>query len=186
MIRKVLFGVGIVILSLGIYVVYLSLTTKSHSPAETASFESDSLSIEVNYSRPFMKGRLIFGTQKDGALVPYGQKWRTGANEATEITFSSDVTIADQSLKAGTYSIYTLPDEEEWIVVFSSKTRYWGASFSGEPYDEAYDVVRVKGTVSQLAASVEQFGISLQEESIGQIKMSFVWDLTQASILIKY
>jgi len=107
-IRKALIGIGIVILALGIFVVYLSLTTKSHSPEEISEFENDQISVQVKYCRPFMKERLIFGSKEDGALVPYGQKWRTGANEATEITFSKSVNFDGKTVPPGTYSVYTI------------------------------------------------------------------------------
>ena len=130
MIRKVLIGVGVVILALGIFVVYLSLTTKSHSPEETAQFENDKIKVEVKYCRPFRKDRLIFGEINSGALVPYGQKWRTGANEATEITFSQSILFGGESVPAGTYSLYTIPEQASWAVVLNKKVGYWGASFT--------------------------------------------------------
>jgi len=181
MIRKILIGVGIIILALGIFVVYISLTTKSHSPEEVARYEQNGLSIDVKYSRPFKKDRLIFGTKEEKALVPYGQKWRTGANEATEITISSTVTFGDTEVNPGTYSIYTIPGPDSWTVVLNERTGYWGASMTGDPFKEEYDIATAKAYTSSLEASVEQFGISLQEEGKDTVKLTFTWDKTQAS-----
>src|SRR6185369_10581652 len=89
----------------------------------------------ITYSRPGVKGRKIWG-----ALVPYGQVWRTGANEASTISFSDDVTINGQKLPAGTYSLHTIPGEKEWTLIFNSVANQWG-SFS---YDQSKDALRVK------------------------------------------
>jgi hypothetical protein len=89
----------------------------------------------ITYSRPGVKGRKIWG-----ALVPYGQVWRTGANEATTIAFSDDVTINGQKLAAGTYSLHTIPGEKEWTLIFNSVANQWG-SYS---YDQSKDALRVK------------------------------------------
>lgn len=91
--------------------------------------------VTVTYSRPAVKGREIWGK-----LVPYGEVWRTGANEATTITFADDVTVAGQKLAAGTYSLHTLPGKDEWAVIFNSVADQWG-SYS---YDEKKDSLRVK------------------------------------------
>lgn len=93
--------------------------------------------VVVNYGSPSVKGRTIWGD-----LVPYGELWRTGANEATTITFSQDVMIEGEQLAAGTYGLFTIPGEEEWTVIFSDVTESWG---SGE-YDEAKDALRVMAT----------------------------------------
>ena len=186
MIRKVLIGVGIIILILGIFVVYLSLTTKSHSPSEVAQFKSDAIEVKVNYCRPYKKERLIFGTEQESALVPYGKKWRTGANEATEIYLSKPVEIDGQLIAAGSYTLYTIPEADQWTVVFNARTGYWGASLMDDPFKEEFDVLRAPAEVSPLSASVEQFGISLQQVDSTKIRMSFAWDMVQASLNIKY
>ena len=91
--------------------------------------------VTITYSRPGVKGRQIFG-----ALVPYDQVWRTGANEATTISFSDDVTINGQALPKGTYSLHTIPGKDEWTVVFNNTANQWG-SFN---YDATKDALRVK------------------------------------------
>lgn len=186
MLRKILIGFGVVILVFGIYVIYLSLTTKSHSPAAIASFKSEDVKVDVRYCRPYMKERQVFGNATTEVLVPYGQKWRTGANEATEIELTTDLIIEDKILPAGTYSVYTIPNPNHWIVVFNSRTNYWGASFSGDPFNEKYDVLRARADVTALKANVEQFGIALQQSGERTIEMTFAWEKTQASLTFTY
>lgn len=186
MLRKILIGFGVVILAFGIYVVYLSLTTKSHSPAEIANFKAGNVEVTVRYCRPFMKERRVFGHLSEEVIVPYGEKWRTGANEATEIELSHDLIVGDQLLPAGTYSIYTIPEKDHWTIVFNSRTNYWGASFSGDPFKESHDVLRAEAVVSDLTANVEQFGIALQQSGERTVYMTFAWEKTQASLTFTY
>jgi DUF2911 family protein len=91
--------------------------------------------ITIKYSRPGVKGRAIWGS-----LVPYGQVWRTGANEATTITFSTDVTVGGKQLPAGTYSLHTIPGKDSWQIVLNSDANLWG-SFE---FDPAKDLLRVE------------------------------------------
>lgn len=107
--------------------------------------------IEVGYSRPSVKGRALFG---DGGLVPYGEVWRTGANEAATFKASADLLINGERLPAGTYSMLTIPSESDWVIVFNKVAEQWG-SFN---YDEAEDALRV--TVPSVEAPMqEQFQI---------------------------
>src|SRR5215217_3111 len=84
--------------------------------------DGDKALVKVSYSRPFLKGREIFGKQE-----PYGKVWRVGADEATEIKFYQDATFGDKKVKAGTYSLFSIPGEKEWTVILSSDLDYWGA-----------------------------------------------------------
>lgn len=97
----------------------------------------DGITVTVEFGRPNVKGRKIWG-----GLVPYDKVWRSGADEATTITFSGDVTVQGQALAAGTYSLFTIPGENEWTVIFNDVAEQWG-SFN---YDEAEDVLRVTAT----------------------------------------
>jgi hypothetical protein len=111
-------------------------TTKAPaSPPATATAKIGAADVTIKYSSPSVKGRKIWGE-----LVPYGQVWRTGANEATTITFSKDVTIEGQPLKAGTYALFTVPAEKEWTIVFNKTAKQWGAF----KYEQAQDALRVK------------------------------------------
>ena len=186
MIRKILIGVGIVILALGIFVVYISLTTKCHSPEEIAKYESDGLNIEVKYSRPFKKDRLIFGLKEEEALVPFGEIWRTGANEATEIKISNSILFGKTKVSPGTYSIYTIPGPDNWTVVLNERTGYWGASMTGNPFKEEFDIARAQATTSDLETSAEQFGIALEEIGSDTVRMTFTFDKTQSAIYLTH
>ena len=91
--------------------------------------------VTITYHRPGVKGRKIWGE-----LVPFGQVWRAGANEATTITFTEDVTVEEHALRAGTYAFFTIPGEKEWTLIFSKEPKQWGAF----DYKEGKDALRVK------------------------------------------
>ena len=108
--------------------------------------------LKIVYSRPQLKGRSL------DKLAPNGKVWRTGANEATQITFYKNVTFGGESVKAGTYSLFTIPGEKEWTIILNSATNDWGA-FS---YNKDKDVARVKATVSKSENTIEAFSITVQ------------------------
>jgi hypothetical protein len=122
--------------------------------------------ITINYNRPGVRGRQIWG-----GLVPYDQVWRTGANEATTISFSSDVVIEGQNLPKGTYSLHTIPGREEWTVIFNSVADQWG-SYS---YDAANDKLRVK-VKPQQAEFREWLGFDVNEMTTDTAKIAIRWD----------
>lgn len=103
------------------------------SPPATLTTNVDGLNLKIDYSQPAVKGRTI---GKD--IAPYGKVWRTGANEATTFTVDRDVMVEGKELKAGTYTLFTIPGEEEWTIIFNKKTGQWGTQ-----YDEAQDALRV-------------------------------------------
>lgn len=124
------------------------------SPMDAASYPSsyrvaDKL-VKIVYSRPQLKGRAL------SKLAPTGKVWRTGANEAPEITFYKDATFGGKQVKAGTYTLFTIPGDKEWTVILSTAKNVWGAYF----YNESEDVVRVTGKVTKGNKSVEEFGIA--------------------------
>lgn len=151
----------------------LKKATKKHSPEVTELYDINGLNIEVTYSSPSKKGREIFG-----ALVPYGEVWRTGANEATTFTSNKDLTIEGQVLPAGTYTLWTIPDEESWQVIFNSKMYGWGVRWqdSKAMREEEYDVVVATAVVSQSITSEENFTISLLEGPGSNPVLLFSWD----------
>ncbi len=148
--------------------------TKSNSPEAVAQFEQNGFTIEVTYCRPYKKGRAVFG-----GLVPYGEVWRTGANEATTIRFGQDVTVAGQSVKAGTYSLWTIPSQQGWIVIINGETGQWGTS-----YDAKRDVLRVPVSTHPLSPPAEQFEITFVPEDNGT-NMLLSWDATEAVVPIR-
>ncbi|MES2517953.1 MAG: DUF2911 domain-containing protein [Bacteroidota bacterium] len=153
--------------------------TKSFSPSATAEFDGNGLQVTVDYCQPSKKGRLIFGEEKDKALVPYGKWWRTGANEATVIKFSKDVKIAGKSLKAGTYTLFTIPEKNNWTVIINQEVGQWGLS-----YDDKKNVLSVPVPSSQADSSAEQFKIDFAEQPNGA-DMILQWDSTQVVIPIR-
>ncbi len=157
--------------------------TKMASPETSALFEKNGLKVEISYSQPSKKGREIFGSvatnDKAKKVVPYGQIWRTGANEATEIEISKDVTIAGKALKAGKYSLFTIPDENTWTIIFNSKIAMWGLN-----YDEKSDVLRVEVPAILRDEVLEKFTISFGEAE-GGADMMLEWDKTKVSVPIR-
>ena len=177
--RSIWIRVFAIILIVVVYVGYTLLTTKSHSPSAEANANLKGTEISVTYCQPFKKGRLIFGAKEDGALQPYGVYWRLGANEATEITFSTDVAFAGSPVKAGTYRMYAVPGKSEWEVSLNSELGKWGAF---EPNHDL-DVVKVRLPVKSMDDVVEQFNITFDTDSTG-VLMNFSWDQTKVSVPI--
>lgn len=126
-----------------------------------ASGTVDGVEVTLEYGRPNVKGREIWG-----GLVPYGKVWRTGADEATTITFGGDVVIEGQELAAGTYSLFTIPGEEEWTVIFNEVAEQWGAY----DYDESKDVLRV--TVSPQ----EHEMVEAMDFAVGDDGVTLMWE----------
>lgn len=153
--------------------------TKSFSPSASEKFEKNGLVVTVDYCQPSKKDRLIFGEEKDKALVPYGKWWRTGANEATVIKFSKDVTIAGKPLKAGTYTLFTIPEKDNWTIIINGDVGQWGLS-----YDEKKNVLAVPVSSMKADSSAEQFSISFDENNDGG-DMILHWDTTQVVVSIK-
>ena len=123
--------------------------------------------VKIDYNRPSVRGRQIWG-----ALVPYGEVWRTGANEATRIELSDDVTINGQKLAKGTYSFHTIPGESEWTLIFNSVADQWG-SYS---YDPAKDVLRVKATPKKAPHSHESMMFAIPTVTSDSAEVHLAWE----------
>ncbi len=178
MVKKILIGVGVILLAIIGFLVYSNLFPKS--PKKTAEFSDRGLDIKVSYSQPYKKGRLIFGEEKDGALQPYGKYWRLGANSATEITFSKDVNFAGKAVKAGSYRMYAVPGASTFQVSLNSEL---GVFLGVTEPDYSMDVVKVDLPVITTASEVEQFVINFASDSVG-VNMDFVWDKIQVRVPI--
>ena len=140
--------------------------------------DGDKPLVKVTYSRPYLKGREIFGK-----LEPYGKVWRVGADESTEIKFYQDATFGGKKVKAGTYSLFAIPGEKEWTLILSSDTDYWGAY----KYKEANDVLRTTVPVSaKAAAPLENFSIVLTGEKTDKATMALGWDTTVVEVPITF
>ncbi|MGH9802834.1 MAG: DUF2911 domain-containing protein [Blastocatellia bacterium] len=142
------------------------------SPHETVEATIGGKKVTITYGRPYLKGRKAVG----GTLVPYGQVWRTGADEATILTTDADLMIGSLAVPKGSYSLFTLPTETGWKLIVNKTDKQWGA-FS---YKEADDLGRTDMKVGKTAAAVEQFAISLAG---GVLKME--WENTSASVDVK-
>lgn len=177
--KNLLIALAIVVLGGGAYVAYSILSSPVQSPKEEVSFNFNELDIKVVYSRPYKKGRLIFGDANDKALVPHGKYWRLGANDATEITFSKDVVFAGQPIAAGSYRMYAVPGPESWQISLNSELGQFGYM---EP-NYTLDVVKVEVPVESVESETEQFTIRFTNDGQG-VQMHFEWDKTQVTISI--
>jgi len=141
-------------------------------PAQAQCKFSDGKTITVNYSSPRAKGRKVFGE-----LVPYGQVWRTGANEATTFVTDANLTVGGKDVPAGSYTIFTVPNAGKWTLIVSKKTGEWGI-----PYKyEADELARADMKVSPTSSPVEDFTIALASMG-GSCTLSISWENTQASV----
>lgn len=154
---------------------------KSFSPEENISFEQDKVKIHVFYNRPFKKNRAIFGD-----LVPFGEVWRTGANEATTFETNQDLTIEGRKLRKGKYTLWTIPGAETWTVIFNSEYGQWGISSDGlANRDPHRDVLSVEVHPVQSEREFEQFTISF--EKVGEdLEMVLIWDKTLVAVPIGF
>ena len=143
------------------------------SPKITA--ESPDKNIKVVYGQPAKKGRVIFGADGSNSLEKYGKVWRTGANDATEVTFKSDVMFGGKMVKAGTYTLFTIPGEKEWSVILNSTLGQWGA-YEYEKIKGA-DVATIKVPVSMTKTPIEKLTITPANSSI-----AIAWDNMTISV----
>jgi hypothetical protein len=145
------------------------------SPAASATCDlGGGRTIKTDYSSPRMKGRKIFGE-----LVPFGEVWRTGANDATTFVPSSDVSVGGKTVPAGSYTIFTVPAADKWTLIVNKKTGEWGI-----PYKyESDELGRVDMSVSKVPSPVENFTIAY-DKSAGGCTLRMEWETTKASVQI--
>jgi hypothetical protein len=149
------------------------------SPADIAYFrnsKTDVPAVKVIYSRPQKKDRRIFG-----GLVPYNEVWRTGANEATEITFTHDGTFGGKAVKAGRYSLFTIPGPKSWTIILNSALDVWG-SFT---YDKSKDVLRVEAPVGKTKSEIEAFTIFFTGKPPSG-NLVFAWDNVWVEVPVSF
>ncbi len=159
---------------------YIRSLAPRQSPMAVAKVNIGEAYIKVVYSRPFKRGRLIFGTKEEKALVPYGEVWRTGANEATEITLTKDIEIAGNPLKAGTYSLFTIPQKDKFTVLINSELGLWGQF----RMDEKKEVMRFDVPTGETEGEFEAFTIFFKKPEGNSTEMMLVWDRTKVVIPI--
>ena len=145
------------------------------SPLDIASFPSSykdsNKQMKIIYSRPQLKGRSL------SELAPNGEVWRTGANEAAELVLYTDFKLGDTTLKAGTYTLATIPGEKEWTIIINSDLNTWGSYF----YKEANDAARISVPVTTANESLEAFSIAMEGSDNGVI-MHLGWDTVRVAV----
>src|SRR5690606_35718973 len=175
-------GIGIALIPIVIAIMQFNLRReKSLSPEEYVSYGRGDLNITLFYNGPYKKGREIFG-----GLVPYGQVWRTGANEATTFETDKDLTFEGKVLKRGKYSLWTIPRPDTWTIIVNSEHGQWGINSKGEPNrDPARDVLTIDVPAMTQDRTIEQFTGTF--ESVGDdVEMVLTWDKTLVAVPFSY
>ena len=141
------------------------------SPPDSVRARLGGAALSVRYSRPSVRGRVIFGN-----VVPWDKVWRTGANAATVLETSADLTVAGTAVPAGKYSLWTIPSPARWTLIINKNTGQWGTE-----YDAQYDLARLDMKVEPLRQPVEQFTIAVEPTGTGGV-LKLEWEKTRASI----
>ena len=146
------------------------------SPNAISTLKYEGAYIKITYCRPHQRGRTVFG-----GMIPYGKIWRTGANEATELTITKDIIMGGKKLSAGTYSIFTIPYPDKWTIIINSEVGQWGAY----EYNKDLDVLRFNVPVADSGIHHEPFTIEFEQmEKITNLLMQ--WDRTKVTIPIRF
>jgi len=168
--------------SASLFVIAIAVVTlhaqadKSKRPSPPASTKCDlpgGKSITIDYSSPRVKGRKIFGSD----IAPYGQVWRTGANEATTFVSTTDLMVGGKHLPAGSYTLFTVPDKDKWVLIVSKKTGEWGIPYPGADSD----LLRVDMTAAATSALVENFTITFDKSAKG-CTLRIEWENARATV----
>jgi hypothetical protein len=149
------------------------INTPAPSPTATLKQKVGFTDVEVVYARPGVKDPKIFG-----GLLPHGEVWRTGANTATKITFSTPVKIGGKELAAGSYALFSIPDANEWTVIFNKVTGEWGAY----SYKQENDALRVKAKPVTLSQPVETFTIDINDIRTESATLNLIWEKTRVPV----
>lgn len=145
------------------------------SPAATATGKVGGANITIDYSSPAVKGRTIWGE-----LVPYGKAWRAGANAATTFTTDKDIKVEGKTLKAGTYSVFMVPGEKEWQIIFNSQTGQWGTNRQGANFDPANNVLTVNVKPKKSATMNERLVYEITNKGF-----ALKWENLEVPVAIK-
>lgn len=155
---------------------FSQLSIPAASPNQKVIQQFSMTKISVDYSRPGVKGRKVFGE-----LVPYGKVWRAGANSATKITFEQNVNFGGKDVMAGTYGLFVIPTEKEWKIILNKDSQQWGAY----SYDEKLNAAEVTVPVQKLTEKQEWFEISLVPSDIHSVDLVFKWEMVKAVVSVK-
>jgi len=159
------------------FTVNAQIETPQPSPSQKMEQKVGLTDVTVQYSRPSMKGRTIFGD-----LVPYGKLWRTGANQNTMVTFSTDVMIGGKTVKAGSYAIFTTPNKDNWEIVFYSDTNNWGTP---QNWDESKVAAKVISEVYDIPMDIETFTISFDDLTNDSAVLGIMWEKVYVGVKIE-
>ncbi|WNH10143.1 DUF2911 domain-containing protein [Thalassobellus suaedae] len=179
--KRLLIILSIIALGLFLYSTFVENIFENRlSPKDTVKFELNDLKLKVFYNRPSKKERDIFG-----ALVPFNQVWRTGANEATTFETNKPLEVAGIRLATGKYTLWTVPKDSVWTVIFNSKQYSWGVDSEMKPmWDPNYDVLSIDVPVEKLDHTVEQFTIAF-DNSTDKLFLTMAWDDVKVSVPLK-
>jgi hypothetical protein len=149
------------------------------SPLGLVTYKFEDAYVKVTYSRPHLRGREAFKPQSD--LAPLDSLWRTGANEATEITTTKNLKLAGKEIPAGTYTIFSIPKEKNWTIIINKELGQWGSY----KYDEKLDLIRFEVPVMEANENYEPFTIMF-DQSGGEISLQMIWAKTLVSIPVEF
>ncbi|MCB0628347.1 MAG: DUF2911 domain-containing protein [Saprospiraceae bacterium] len=159
----------------------LQFQTKKYSPEEVVNYNGGGNELSVFYNRPFMKDRKIFG-----GLVPFGEVWRTGANEATTFSSEKTITFGGKKLPAGHYTLWTIPGPEEWKIILNNKQYSWGVNNDGLPSRQpSADVLEVEVPVQTTPEETEQFTIVFEGQG-RKPELVLNWEKTKVEVPISW
>jgi hypothetical protein len=178
--KKVIISIlALVVVLAGVFM-YMNYRSRTLSPPANASLTQGALTINIDYSRPTVRNRVIFGTKEAGALQPYGEYWRLGANESTEIKFSTNVLFNGKAVNAGTYRMYAVPGAETFDILLNTELGAWGAFTP----DATLDILRTTIPVQKLPTPTEQFTVTLQP-SDNSIAINLEWERVKLTIPVQ-
>ena len=179
MLKKILIGVGVVVAVLAIAFLYLNNRNRTLSPPGEASLSNAGLEVAVSYSRPSVRGRVIFGRSGSDALLPYGKYWRLGANEPTRLTVGQSFSIMGQNFEAGSYDLYAIPQEGKMDMRFNAEERVWGFTEPNAENEVAQFDLPVHDNIM-----TEQFTIETVAAS-GGVDVVFSWEAAKWTLPIR-
>lgn len=179
--KRLLFGLFLIATAVFCYAYFVeNIFSPRLSPQDEVSFKMNDLKLEVNYNRPSKRERKVFG-----ALVPYNEVWRTGANEATIFKTNKDLMIDGIFLPKGSYTLWTIPNEDLWQVFFNNKMYRWGVDETMKAMREPqFDIVDINVPVINLDNEVEQFTIGF-DNTTGNLFLTMAWDHIKIAIPIE-
>ena len=179
--KRVLISLAVIALGLFLYSTFVEdIFAPRLSPKDTVKFELNDLELKVFYNRPYKKNRDVFG-----ALVPFDKVWRTGANEATTFETNKPLEVKGMPLPAGKYTLWTVPKDSVWTVIFNTKQYSWGVDSEMKPmWDPNYDALSIEVPVRDLKKPVEQFTIAF-DNSTDDLFLTMAWDVVKVSVPLK-